>query len=381
VASRQHDGDREQPGQGEVVRFGGPAQPRWRWLSRLALVCIVVAAVVVVVARSRGHDQPSPPPLPPPVTVTDVGHSILGVRSGWELFGLGQTALVSVQFARGQITRTALPPPEGDGLVSLILDPAAVLIRPLDDVPGYLVPDGQPARQLTGFLARGGLLLPGPGPAEVWDIGATGPIALVGPNGEPTATHLPAELGRFPPQSAMADGRGNVLILDDAGHLYDAGPGLLRPLGALMLAVGPRNWLGRSCGQDGSCQDVVISAATGTSRALPGPPLAVVNLPWPNQAGAVSPDGSMAAVVVQGPGNDPVLDLINLRSGRVTRVAVPVTALSSSQTMAWSPDSRWLFVVTASSGIAAVDARTGRPVRLDLGLPGVSQIAIRPAAR
>jgi IMP dehydrogenase len=35
-------------------------------------------------------------------------------------------------------------------------------VRPLDDVTGYLVPDGSPARPLTGTLARSGLLLPGP---------------------------------------------------------------------------------------------------------------------------------------------------------------------------------------------------------------------------
>jgi hypothetical protein len=377
VALHPGESDHEEFGPAEVAQFGGPQRPGWRWLGRLALPCLVFAAVLVVVARSGFQHRPAPPAAP--VTVTDVGHAILGVRSGGELFALEQRALVSVQFAAGRITRTALPQPEGDGIVSLIADPAQVVIRPLDDVPGYVVPDGQPARPLSGFLARGGLLLPGPGRAEVWDVPATGPISLVGPDGNPTATHLAAEPGQFPPQSAMADGRGNILVLDNSGQLYDAGPGLLRPVSALVVAVGPRNWLGLSCGRHGSCQDVVINAANGASRVLPGPAVAVVNLPWPNQAGVVSPDGSMAAVVAAGPGGDAVLDLVNLGSGALTRVPLPVTAFSSSQTIAWSPDSRWLFVVSANGKLAVV-ARTGRPLTLNLGLSGLTQIAIRPAA-
>jgi DNA-binding beta-propeller fold protein YncE len=382
VALGQGNGDRDQFGAVDVVGFGGPSRPSWRWLSRLALACVVVGAVVLVVARSGGHHRSSPPaPAPqPPVTVTDVGHSILGIRAGWELFALRQRALVSVQFASGRITRTALPPPEGDGIVSVIPDPAAVLIRPLDNVPGYLVPDGQPARQLTGLLARGALLLPGPGPAEVWDIGATGPIALVGASGRQQVAHLTAEPAQFPPQSAMADGRGNVLILDDSGQLYDAGPGLLRPVGALVVAVGPRNWLGLNCGQGAGCHDVVINAATGATRVLPGSPLAVINLPWPEQAGAVSPDGATAAVIAQGRDGAAVLDLVDLGSGAVTPVAVPVAALASSQTIAWSPDSRWLFVVTVHGTLAAVNARSGQVHDLGLGLSGLSQVVIRPAS-
>jgi hypothetical protein len=380
VAQGQDNGDRDQFGPVDVLGFGGPSRPSLRWLSRLALACVAVAAVVLVVARSGGHHRPPPPPPPPPVTVSDVGHSILGIRAGWDLFALQQRALVSVQFASGRITRTTLPPPEGDGIVSVIPDPAAVLIRPLDNVPGYLVPDGQAARQLTGFLARGALLLPGPSPAEVWDIGATGPISLVGVNGRQQVVHLTARPTQFPPQSAMADGRGNVLILDNSGELYDAGPGLLRPVGALVVAVGPRNWLGQSCGQGVGCHDVVINAATGASRVLPGSPLAVINLPWPEQAGAVSPDGSTAAIIAQARDDAAVLDLVNLGSGAVTRVAVPVTAVASSQMIAWSPDSRWLFVVTAGGTLAAVNARTGQVHQLGLSLSGLSQIVIRPAS-
>ena len=72
------------------------------------------------------------------------------------------------------------------------------------------------------------------------------------------------------------------------------------------------------------------------------------------------------------------LELVSLTSGDVERVAVPVARANPSQSLAWSPDSRWLFVVTASGSLAAVDVRTGLPRDLNLPLSGLSQIAIRP---
>lgn len=342
---------------------------------------MVVASVVLVIARSGGHHRPSPAP-PPAVAVTDIGHAILGVKSGWQLLALGQRALVSVQFATGRITRTSLPAPESNGPVSLIVESRCVIVRPLDNVPGYLVPDGQPARPLAGILAHGALLLPGPDPDEVWDIRTEQPISLLGPRGTPLPASLAAMARRFPPQSAMADGRGGVLLFDSAGRQYDTRPDLLRPVDALLLAVGPRTWLAVACDQDGgSCQNVVIAASTGAARAIPGPAVSLVNWQWPGNPGAVAPDGSTAAVFVEGQDGTASLELVRLATGAVRPVAANVPPFSSSQTMAWSPDSRWLFVITAGGRLAAVSPATGRVHELGLGLTALSQVAIRPAAR
>jgi hypothetical protein len=59
---------------------------------------------------------------------------------------------------------------------------------------------------------------------------------------------------------------------------------------------------------------------------------------------------------------------------------VPIEPGASSQTLAWSPDSRWLFVITASGTLAAVNAHTGQVEELGLGLSGLSQIVIRSAS-
>ena len=58
---------------------------------------------------------------------------------------------------------------------------------------------------------------------------------------------------------------------------------------------------------------------------------------------------------------------------------MPVALGNPSQSLAWSPGSRWLFVVAANGTLVAVDARTGRPLNPHLGLSGLSQIVMRPA--
>ena len=52
------------------------------------------------------------------------------------------------------------------------------------------------------------------------------------------------------------------------------------------------------------------------------------------------------------------------------------------QTMAWSPDSKWLFVLDRGGALYAVDGRTGLVVddlTAELHLPPLDQLAIRPA--
>jgi hypothetical protein len=345
------------------------------------LVCLAAAAAVVVGVRVSSAGKPAVSA----VTVRDVGHRILGIRAGYELFGLDRSGVVGVQFARGQIIRTTLPSLQGDGIVSLVAARGEVLVRPLDRVPGYVVPDGKPARPLTGALAQGGTLLPGPTVTQQWLAGAS--LALIGPDGTIEPTHLGISVA--PAQQVISDGRGGVVLITASGTVYDAGPGVLRPVQELLLAIGSRNWLGVTC-SEAACRYVVISAATGMSRALPGaeiplgswPLESLPGGPWPWQAlpGLAAPDGSAAALIVSGQSPDQSsVELISLRSGVTAGVRVSVAPGASSESLAWSPDSRWLFVITTSGELAAVDARTGQVHDLGLGVSGLSQIVIRPA--
>jgi hypothetical protein len=83
--------------------------------------------------------------------------------------------------------------------------------------------------------------------------------------------------------------------------------------------------------------------------------------------------------VVADRGNGQVaLEEMSLTTGVVTRLPVPVTEFTSSETMAWSPDSRWLFVVAANGKVLAVSTSTHRVQSLGVTLTRFSQLALRP---
>jgi hypothetical protein len=291
------------------------------------------------------------------------------------LFGLDGNDVVTVRFDIGRIVRTRVPPLATNGPVFFVAAQGQAIIRPLDNVPGYVVPDGQPARQLTGVLAHGGTLLPGPTPTEQW-FGRKS-LQLLGPGGTVLNARLPATARTWAGFWVVADGAGGVVLVDMTSQVeeYDADPGMLRPVNAQLVAVGPKTWLGVNC-QRGPCRNVVITAATGASKTLAGPPVSAT--PSSSQLGAVAPDGGTAAVIVPGSGERSTLELVSLVTGRFTRTAVAVGGSWPTQ-MAWSPDSRWLFVITSFGTLEAVDPRTGRAQAVGLGLSGLSQIVIRPA--
>jgi hypothetical protein len=358
----------------EYVDFGSPRRPGRRRLYWLLLACLVIAATVVAVRHSGGSRRT----VRPPVTVTEVGHRLLGIKAGWELFGLDSDSVVAIEFAKGRIIRTALPPPLGSGPVSFIVGPRSAIVRPLDNVPGYLVPDGQPAQRLTGILARGSLLLPGPHPGQEWDT-ASRPdsLVLVGTDGHLTSTRITLPNANWPSQSAMSDGRGHVLVASEISPgQYDADPHSLRPVMTMLTAVGPSRWLGMTCGS-GRCRNVVLNPVTGSQRKLPGPSVPLRTWPWPAFPGTVAPDGLTAAVVASSGSSQVALEQISLVSGAARPIAVPVNQNASSQTMAWSADSQWLFVLAANGKLFAVSSRTGKVQSLGIPLPSLSQLAIR----
>jgi hypothetical protein len=232
--------------------------------------------------------------------------------------------MVSIQFAHGQVTRTALPPALGDAPVSLVLGPHELIVRPLVNAPG------QP--------------LPGPAAVQEWNVGDT--------------------------QQITAGMAGTC-------RQYDATLASLRRVGVLLAAFGPTKWLGLSC-QHGHCRNVVIEATTGGLRTLPGAALNVVR-PRSNEPGIVSPDGALAAVIVASISRGTALDLVNLSTGGTTTVPVRIGMSSDSRTLAWSPDGRWLFVLASTGQVVAVRASNGSVHSLGVRLPRLTQIAIRGA--
>jgi hypothetical protein len=75
------------------------------------------------------------------------------------------------------------------------------------------------------------------------------------------------------------------------------------------------------------------------------------------------------------------LHLLSLVTGADERIAVPLEQAANTGTLAWSPDSRWLFVITAHGGLAAVNASTQQVQGLGVKLPWLSRIAVRNVPR
>jgi len=358
--------------QGDEVRFGPRRPYRRRRSGWLLIACAAVLAAVVAVVVFVGHGNK--PERARPAGAGEAGPRLLGLRASWELFGYGSDVVVRIQFSTGRIMQTAVPALLSGGPVSFVVGPHQAIIRPLDSVPGYLVPDGRPARLLPGALSYG-TVIPGPQPGTLWlqaGFQVTS-MPLVRTDGTKVGVFLRLPPGG--PWQVIPDGRGYALVGGSGyGGLYDLTPGGYRRIGGALAAAGPTRWLLVDCLAGRRCSNVVVDPADGTRRILPGPSVE----PEPGAApGVIAPDGS-AAAVVRISGNRVTLHLINLVSGADQQISVSLDQGSAEdQTLAWSPDSRWLFIVAAQGELVAINARSRHVEGLGVKLPPIGQIAVR----
>jgi hypothetical protein len=386
------------------VRWGRFAWVRWGrfagrpWGPRALLACLVLATAVTVAVRGAGHQAPAirGPAPPPALRVTTLGHPLLGVTADWELFARGPDDLLRIELAQGRIIQTYVPSLEtASPDVAFVVGAHEAVIRPADFVPGYVVADNVQALPLTGLLADGGPMVPGPaGSQGAWVTSgspASPALSLVTLSGRRSGPAIKFQSGGPQlPATAVSDGRGDVLVTDERFGVYDTGPGWDRPVPGAVVAVGPGDWLVDRCDpQYRHCRNEVVDATTGSRRVLPGPATEGAPyylLPWP-PTGVISPDGSSAAVAENGSGGRLTVHLIDLRTGATRDLNVllhapggdlPFAADAPEQSMAWSPDGRWLFVAASGGKLVAVDPRTGRQESLGVSLPAVDQVAIRP---
>ena len=148
---------------------------RWPELLLFLVAAVAVAVAAIAVVRSGGSPAGSPttptraagsrssaPELSstaspgvvstPGASVTTLGQPLLGVHARWELFGRGSGVVVRIEFTLGRVTRTVHPALSSGGPVRFVTDAEGALVRPIDFVPGYLIPDGEPAREAPGAL-------------------------------------------------------------------------------------------------------------------------------------------------------------------------------------------------------------------------------------
>jgi len=359
----------------DEIRFGPKRERRRRWPGWTLPAALVVAVIVTLIATHHGHRQPPRrPDLLAPVRVT--GHRLLGVRAGWRLIAYGPAGLIRIQPAAGRVLRTPVPILDSTGPVSFLAGPSQAVVRPLDGVTGYLIPYGHRARPLTGLLAHGGVTVPGPRPGQAWmqDGLQARSLNLAWLDGRSAGQFIPLPRALW---EVGPDGQGYP-VMTDAGSvrtpppLYDMRPGRPRRIAGYLLAVGPHQWLTASCHR-GRCTAVVIDPAGRARRALPGRvPAAELGQP-----GVIAPGGATAAVLGTS-GRQITLHLLSLATGAQRQVRVPLgLGPANWQTLAWSPDSRWLFVVAARGRLVAVQASTGRVRGLGVALPPVSDIAVQ----
>lgn len=368
----------------DVARSSKPARRQW-----VVGLGGVAAAVALIAAGMSGASPRRATPAPPttlpisatpapdsavtatvqrlPVVVDRLHAAVLGTRTGEDVFARGPGFVARIELARGVVTRTLLPGLATGGPVSFIPLRADVLVRPLDRVLGYEVPDRHAARVPHGELTLAGPAWPAPNADTVWvDVGER--IVLVGPRGRRLGRTLPV-----PPGAAAiagwADGRGNLLFETVSGWFDVRADRTVQVTAGNLVAVGPSRYLVSEC-RTGICSEVLVDRTTGR-RARLGPALDLVGVP-----GVISPDGSAAARV------DPrtsCLVLTDLPTGRDH--TLPIQPAADPQSLAWDPDGPWLFVADRTGRLEAVDSRTLGVVDLTRLAGGpVTQVAVRPAA-
>lgn len=349
---------------------------------------------------SPATDEPSlsrPPPLvatalptpTAPVTVTTRNDPPLA-DSDWELVGFywpgavgsDDAAIVRYRPAAGKLVTTPVPPLMSNGPLSFVATDDATVIRPMDGVPGYVIPDGQPAEIAGGVLAQGSMVIPAPQPDRMWvsapDVDHM-TLMMVDSTGRPTGPTItpPESLGIQGGWGLARDGDGAVLATA-VGGVYDLRPGEARLVthGAV-LAAGPTGYLVYECNESAQCSTAVVDRATGAHTALDGYTPSV-SAGLAQSQGVISPDGRHAAVLNYAAG--PQVVLIDLHTGASAIVndspnSQAPTWGDAASLFAFTPDSSTLLLA-AAGGVDVVDPATGT-VRGQLPVPTLAAIAIR----
>jgi hypothetical protein len=402
-------------GEVEWIGFGPQSEPelldsggfRWRWWYAL-LVAVVLAAFVIVRLNHRsGHPSaaggvqptaspssvsgvrspsPSTPvsaPIPAPASAqtavvgsapdtVNVGHSLLDVPADWELFGQGLGSVVRIQLRAGVIMRTSAAILDNGGPLSFVVGPDRAIVRPYDSVPGYVVPDGQAPQRILVATSQIGPVLPGPDRSHYWSTtNADGTMTLVGFDGTATKTVVKPPANSYP----ISDGAGYLMFTSTSG-VYQLRPnGIHRITTGTVLATGPSKWLIAECDDTYHCSTYVVDRGTGVRRVIAANAAETFA-----GTGAISPDGSVAALMEASGGGGLTLHLIDLATGadRSTGVSIDLSLGFGEGTFVWSPDNRWLFAAGQGQKMIAIDARSGQITNLDADAH-VTQVALRTA--
>ena len=389
----------EGPGQPEWLRVGpDPAEGGRTGRHRSRLVACAAAILAAVLVGLSLADRTAPPApqssstpsspraqesprsaTPQRKSIQEVG-PLLPVRNNWELFARADAEVVRIQPATGRIVRTPVPSLDTSGPVTFVALRSGALIRPLDRVPGYHVPDDGLPRRLRSALGAGGPVLPGPGPDQLWVTSRSrylDRVEMLLVSVESGATRAAAVLPRDVAYGVTADGSGYFLFQATGGSYLRVADGYRRVTSGEVLAAGRRTLLAAECDQRYRCRHLAIDRRTGARREVQLVPSLAVSL----AAATVSPDGRYAAVLYRLATQPLTLHLIDLATGRDRTIRARPDARYGNDSLTWSPNGEYLLVTDADGRLTAVESATGRLTPLQLDLPPIHQLAVRPAIR
>lgn len=382
-------------GGGPELLQAGPPPPsatgrRWRLaLSALAALLALALAVVWVQRSEDRASQTLPPPAaasaptPSPLAVSSTrrplptapvvlrrsGPPITGLGSG-ELFVRSLDTVYRIGLETGRVTAT----PAAVGMsapVGFLAGPSAVVLRPLDRVPGLLVPDDRPAVELTGALRRASRVLPGTD-GRLWAgrsyDGRSSSLTLLDVDGTSTGLTVEAH-GSFLP-----DGAGGLLVVDGGGvrEMTAAGRPGRRITTGTVLATGPHHYLVASCPGGRTCTTARFDRRTGTTTRVPAERSQLFG-----GGGILSPDGRYVAAMTYGPDGSAVAEVVDLSSGRIlAQLAEPNASADIASVAAWSADGQRLAVLD-DGRLVVLDPATGERTSPDLDLPSLFGVTLR----
>ncbi len=319
--------------------------------------------------------QTTTPSAPVTTTIRDQPWPGAG---NWELVGYGPSGVVRYRPATGERTVTPVPTIQSSGPLSFVVTRHDAIIRPMDGVPGYLVPDGRPATALPDLLAYSPAAWPGPDPEHLWVLMNTYPstVGLIDPQGAMTGTYLelPEMAAGNPPFSLTADGSGYLLAAAVGGR-YDLtpdGPRLVTH--GIVLAVGPTGFLVYDCDEKARCGVFRVDRSTWKRHALAGLDFSPSTFA---RNGVISPDGRYAAVQVM-QGGSAAAQLVDLTRGMARPLPIDLARdgrTLGNSSLAFTPDGRYLLAL-GSEGVVPVDPVSGATLP-PLPLPGLDAIAVR----
>ena len=104
---------------------------------------------------TRAPTSPASPVARPQVVYRS-GPLLPGRTTDWELFARSEDTVYRIEVGAGRVTATQHERLATSGPVTFVADAGGVILRPLDGVAGYAVPNGRSARPLRGLLAKGG---------------------------------------------------------------------------------------------------------------------------------------------------------------------------------------------------------------------------------